>query len=221
MFNSFSRIYLCAGMKKTKPAVPDVSTEAKIKEAARKLFTQKGYAATRTRDIAAEAGINLALLNYYFRSKERLFDMIMAEHLMGLINGLAGMLNDPETTLEEKLHVFVNRYIDLLLEQPELPLFVLSEIKANPEALAKQMNLKVNLLESSFIKQFQEGIEAGKVAPVHPFHFILNLISMTVFPFIAGRLLKPMSNMSREQYNVLMEERRKLIPQWIKVMLFT
>ena len=61
-------------------AAGDPTTEEKIKEAARKLFTQKGFAATRTRDIAEEAGINLALLNYYFRSKQKLFDLIMKDH---------------------------------------------------------------------------------------------------------------------------------------------
>ncbi len=59
----------------------NASTEEKIKEAARRVFTQKGYAATRTRDIAEESGLNLALINYYFRSKEKLFDIIMLEHL--------------------------------------------------------------------------------------------------------------------------------------------
>ena len=66
---------------KIKPEIEkNPSTEEKIKEAARRVFTKKGYAATRTRDIAEESGYNLALINYYFRSKEKLFDIVMLEH---------------------------------------------------------------------------------------------------------------------------------------------
>src|SRR5947207_6934659 len=86
----------------------NLPTQEKIKEAARKIFMQKGYAATRTRDIAEEAGINLALLNYYFRSKEKLFDIIMLEKLFHFIEGIKDILNDKQTTLEEKIETVVN-----------------------------------------------------------------------------------------------------------------
>ena len=76
-------------MAKKKSVEVDLSTEEKIKEAAKKVFLKKGYAATRTRDIAEEAGINLALLNYYFRSKEKLFDLIMLEKLEKFFGAIA------------------------------------------------------------------------------------------------------------------------------------
>src|SRR6201987_5095264 len=106
----------------------NISTEEKIKQAARKIFMQKGYAATRTRDIAEEAGINLALLNYYFRSKEKLFDIIMLESLQSFRQSMVNVLNDKKTSLENKVETLVNNYLDLLLAQPEIPLFVLSEL---------------------------------------------------------------------------------------------
>jgi AcrR family transcriptional regulator len=81
----------------------DLSTEEKIKEAAGIVFTKKGYGNARTRDIAEEAGINLALLNYYFRSKEKLFNIVMAERIDKLFGVLVPILNDESTTLEEKL----------------------------------------------------------------------------------------------------------------------
>ena len=68
--------------------IEDSSTEEKIKAAARKVFTRKGFAATRTRDISEEAGINLALLNYYFRSKEKLFDLVMMENMQHFLIGM-------------------------------------------------------------------------------------------------------------------------------------
>jgi len=97
-----------------KKRVTDDSTEEKIKDAARMVFTEKGYAATRTRDIAEKAGINLALLNYYFRSKEKLFDMIMLEKLMHLMKGIVQVANDPEhgfvVVHDQDRHVLVDRH---------------------------------------------------------------------------------------------------------------
>src|SRR3982751_3793794 len=109
----------------------DASTEEKIKEAARKIFTQKGYAATRTRDIAEEAGLNLALLNYYFRSKEKLFDIIMLEKLQEFMTGIRALLSTETTSIEEKLTAIVSDYIDMLTKQPDLPLFIFTELRAN------------------------------------------------------------------------------------------
>jgi AcrR family transcriptional regulator len=114
-------------------AANDTSTEEKIKVAARKIFLRKGFAATRTRDIAEEAGLNLALLNYYFRSKEKLFDIIMLENLQHFIEGIKDILNDKQTSLAQKIEAIVNNYINLLMHQPELPLFVLHELRSHPK----------------------------------------------------------------------------------------
>ncbi|MEO6687147.1 MAG: helix-turn-helix domain-containing protein, partial [Dyadobacter sp.] len=111
----------------------DLSTEEKIMEAARKVFTEKGYAAARTRDIAEESGINLALLNYYFRSKEKLFELVMLEKVNKLFGTIIPILTDETTELEEKLDRIAESYIDLLLVNPDLPIFVLSEIRRRPE----------------------------------------------------------------------------------------
>src|ERR1700712_7216 len=103
-------------MKQQEEIVKNTSTEEKIKEAARRVFTRKGYDATRTRDIAEESGYNLALINYYFRSKEKLFDLIMVEHLQFFIHSIKGILDDRETTLKEKVRILVGHYIDMLIE---------------------------------------------------------------------------------------------------------
>lgn len=79
-----------------------MTTEERIKAAARKVFHQKGYAGTRTRDIAEEAGINHAMLNYYFRSKEKLFGIVMMETMTYFFKGVSAILNDESTSLEEK-----------------------------------------------------------------------------------------------------------------------
>src|SRR5271165_3203609 len=100
--------------------IPDIeggdSAEQKIKAAAQKLFTQKGYAAVRTREIAAEAGINLALLNYYFRSKEKLFELVMLENMTTFAEGAADIIHNESTSLDQKIELLVGHYIDILIK---------------------------------------------------------------------------------------------------------
>ena len=144
----------------------DHSTEEKIMAAARKLFTQKGYAATKTRDIAREAGINSALLNYYFRSKEKLFALIMRENLQQFAEGIALVANDSHTSLDEKLQKLVNHYTDMLLEKPEIPLFVINEIQTNPEDLINKMSLQEKIFSSHFFQQITQAAQSRKSGPL-------------------------------------------------------
>lgn len=200
-------------MAKVVKAEIDLSTEEKIKEAASKVFTKKGYGNARTRDIAEEAGINLALLNYYFRSKEKLFDIVMAERIQKLFGILTPVLNDTETTLEEKFEKITENYINMLIEHPDLPIFVLSELRNNPERFANRLQAKTHLTQSVFIKQLQE-----KGTEIHPFHFLMNLLGMIIFPFVGKPVLQTVTG-GEENYLALMEQRKKLIPEWLKMML--
>jgi len=198
---------------RTNPSA-DPSTEEKIKEAARKVFTRKGYAATRTRDIADEAGINLALLNYYFRSKQKLFEQIMLEKVQQLFGLIAPVLNDPTTSLESKVEVFVALYIDMISEHPDLPLFVLSEIRNHPDHFTETFHVGQLLRHSSFVQQLKE-----KRPDIHPLHFLMNTMSMTLFPFIAMPVFKAIGAADENQFRAMMQERKSLIPMWIKAML--
>lgn len=192
----------------------DLSTEQKIKAAARKVFTQKGYAATRTRDIAEEAGINLALLNYYFRSKEKLFEEVMMERMQQLFGTLMPILGDVRTSLEEKIDLIVNHYIDMLLENPDLPIFVLSEIREHPDRIQRKIPISDFLEQSHFIQQIREQ-QPG----INPIHFMLNILSMTVFPFAARPIFGSLPSVQETGFNAMMEARRLLIPKWVRAML--
>jgi AcrR family transcriptional regulator len=191
-----------------------LSTEEKFKEAARIVFTKKGYAATKTRDIAEQAGLNLALLNYYFRSKERLFEIVMIEKVQQLLAFMAPVLNNPDTSLHEKIDLITPSYIDMLLKNPDLPMFVLSEIRNNPERFAKMIQTNGNVLQSSFIRQI-----AAKKKGVNPIQLFLNFLGMLVFPFIVQPVLQTIVPMNEEAYNQLLEQRKRLVPQWMKMML--
>lgn len=200
----------------------DISTEERIKAAAQKVFQEKGYGQARTRDIADEAGINLALLNYYFRSKEKLFDIIMEESLHKVFGLIIGVVNDESLGLSEKINVIVARYMDSILENPNLPLFVLSEIQANPQQLINKAGVSEGLImDSYFYKQLQEHIDAKGLKYLTPLHIFINIVSMTVFPIVGKPLLiKLHSPMTDEDYFAFLNERRLLVPQWIKMMLY-
>lgn len=199
----------------------DISTEEKIKKAARKVFQGKGYGQARTRDIADEAGINLALLNYYFRSKEKLFDIIMEESMQQMFGLIVGVVNDESTGLSKKIDLIVNRYMDSLLENPNLPLFVLSEIQANPKKLMEKIGISENLIKNNYLyKQMQEQMDKKGIEGIVPLQIFINIVSMTVFPIVGKPLLISIhSPMTEDDYNNFINDRRKLIPQWIKMML--
>ena len=92
----------------------DISTEEKILISASKVFTEKGFSGTRTRDIAEEAGINLALLNYYFRSKEKLFEQVMKVKIVLLFGKIIPIITSEKTNLEEKIDLVSEKYFEIL-----------------------------------------------------------------------------------------------------------
>jgi AcrR family transcriptional regulator len=196
---------------------PDSSAEEKIKAAARKLFTHKGFAATKTRDIANEAGINLALLNYYFRSKEKLFEIIMLENLGHFFRGVVAIVSDEKTDFYKKIDLLADFYITKLLANPDVPLFVLNEARNNPKSLP----LQFNLMDTCFMRQFFAEGKAGRVKMINPGHLMMNILGLAIFPFAARPMVQRSRNINDEEYENLMMERKKLIPEWIKAMLAT
>jgi AcrR family transcriptional regulator len=203
--------------KKVKPAI-ESSAEERIKEAARKLFTQKGFAATRTRDIAEEAGINLALLNYYFRSKQKLFDLVMMENFQEFIKGITINFTDETMTFDQRIERIVVAYVDMLIRLPDLPMFILNEIKGNPSKIAAKLQGELAPMRQNFFKQLIASNKEGKTN-LEPFHFVANLVGLTVFPFIARPILQRVTGVTEEQFEQYMQDRKELVPIWIKAML--
>ena len=198
----------------------DITTEEKIRTAAFKIFQQKGFAGTKTRDIAEEAGINLALLNYYYRSKEKLFNIVMEESLKQLFSRLLLILGNPTTTISHKIDTIVNLYIDLLKENPNIPLFILSELQANPENLWKSLGAPDLLIQkAAVIQQIKEHMKKSGIENIDPFHIVVNMVSMTIFPFAAKPLIKILNKQDDEEFEQFIEIRRKMIPVWIKAMI--
>lgn len=197
----------------------DETTEIRIKETARKLFQEKGFDAVRTREIAEAAGINSALLHYYFRSKERLFHLIMVESINEMFSFLRQLIQDESTSLSEKIDLIVDGYINVIKANPNLALFVLNELHTNSGKLIKESSIEKNMLTDSVLfQQIKEQLDKKSIE-ISPLHIMLNTISLSVMPVIARPLIGYLYDEKVKDVSNFLEERRKLIPVWIKGML--
>ncbi|VBB48181.1 Transcriptional regulator, TetR family [uncultured Paludibacter sp.] len=202
-------------MKKMDNTFLDQSTEEKIKQSAEKVFMEKGFFGARTRDIAKDAGINLALVNYYFRSKENLFKIIMEEKLGVFFGFVIEILENPEKTLPEKIKILVNKYTDMLISLPDLPMFILNEIKQNPKFFEERLRVK-EPVNNGFATLLQANNFSSKEELMQ---VVLTLLGMTLFPFIAKDVVTNLLNFSPEDYYKMLNKRRELIPVWMEEIL--
>ncbi|WP_303822258.1 TetR/AcrR family transcriptional regulator [Apibacter mensalis] len=199
--------------------VRDVSTEQKIKEAAKRVFQKKGFGLTRTRDIAKEAGINLALLNYYYRSKENLFEIVMQESIEEMFSYLEHIMNNKQTTLTEKIDAGVLRYIEGMSKNSNLPLFLFSELQANPQHLFDRVKIPEGFIQDTYMfKQINAQINKEKLN-FTAIHFFINLVSMSIFPIIGQPFIKYVTKMDEKSFADFIEQRKTLVPIWLKSML--
>lgn len=193
----------------------DQNTEQKILNAAKAVFLERGLDGARMQDIADKAGINKALLHYYFRSKDKLFDVIFYEAAARFLPQL-GQLFGSDLPLFEKIEKFVHTYIDLLQENPHLPLFVLNEMqKVNGKDFFEKLWNGKKPAVHILAKQIDEAVKAGTIKPIKPVHLLLNIVSMSIFPFVARPIVKMVWNVNDPQFKTLMEERKKVVVQFI------
>ena len=192
----------------------ELSTEDKILLAASKVFTEKGFSGARTRDIAEEAGINLALLNYYFRTKEKLFEQVMKVKIVLLFGQIIPIITNEKTSLDEKIDLASVKYFDILTKNPNLPIFVLSEIQKKTSDVKSILPFEKVLNNSVLMKQIKE-----RKPEINPYHFLLNFLSMTVFPFLGKPILQSFDLMNDAEFQQFVEERKTMVPMWIKLML--
>ena len=189
-------------------------TEEKIKTAARKLFLKKGYRQTSVRNIATEAKINVSLMNYYFRSKEKLFEMIMIEYISGFFKEMMAMLDGTQLTVDQKVKLLAEKYIDLMIKQPDIPLFVLGEIRTHPESFIKRLGISGILAKIRFVKEL--GNDNRGKAGNNPLQLFVTLLGMTIFPFLARPMVMAAGKVSPKQFDMMMEERKLLVPLWFR-----
>lgn len=190
------------------------SIEAKIKETATKLFFEKGYEGTTIRDIVKEADTNVALLNYYFRSKEKLFNSILTENLIKLSAPVAQIVKS-DADLEGKIDQFLDVYTEYLLENPHFPVFLLSELQKKPQNFLDL--LPENNIFKSLAEIFQANIdESGKkLNEQDVLNLVTNLLAMTLMPIISKNLYLSFYKMDEENFMEFVRDRKPLIKKMI------
>jgi AcrR family transcriptional regulator len=193
------------------------TTEKGILDSARRVFTRKGYAAARMDEIAKEAGINRALLHYYFRSKERMFEKIFIERISQFFGGLVAILNS-EAPLTEKIRRIIDHDISTFQEHPELPLFIMQELSLNPERLPKFMQgagVNPKVVIDAFGAQVKKASRNGDMRATDGTQLLINIMSMCVYPFIARPMLRPALGLDEEGFRKMMERRKTEVAAFV------
>ena len=190
-------------MNKTK----NETTEIQILNAAKTVFQQKGMDGSRMQEIADEAGINKAMLHYYYRSKQILFEAVFNHAFALLAPQLNKILND-DSSIEEKIRNFTSNYISFVNKHPYLPNFVIQEINRNPGFVLKmKLNSGFPNIEK-FKEQVKNDVENGIIKPIKAEQLFINILSLSVFPFVATPLIKAFINTDDQGFKFLMEERK-------------
>lgn len=186
----------------------------RIIQAAAAEFLQKGSGGARMQVIADKAGINKALLHYYFRNKDKLFEAIFQTAFRQIFANVTEMIESDRPVLE-KLILFIDSYIDVLSANPDLPAFIAHEINRNPDRIYSML-FSGNFNPGKLIRQFSEEIGQGMIRPVAPHHLIVNIISMCIFPFIGRPMLnKILFAGDDQQHAQFMQERKEAITQFV------
>ncbi|MCB2221434.1 MAG: TetR/AcrR family transcriptional regulator [Bacteroidetes bacterium] len=192
----------------------DLNTEQKILKAARVVFTHKGFEGARMQEIADEAGINKALLHYYYRNKDKLFEEVFKEAFYTMVPQVIELLKS-DMPLFDKIRFFAEKYIDIFIQNPFIPGFVLHELSQNPKRIVDLIS-NLGIEPQIFLQQIQTEIEKGAIKPIDPRNLLTNLLAMCIFPFVAKPILKNiMFTKDDKAFTLFVEERKKSVPEFI------
>jgi AcrR family transcriptional regulator len=192
----------------------DSNTEENILRAATSIFQKRGLAGARMQEIADEANINKAMLHYYYRSKQKLFEAVFMQAFKTLVPHINGIFNS-EATVFEKIRRFADSYISFVMENPYLPTFLIQEINNNPEFAKTFFSANISPEPILFVQQISEEIKNGTIRPIDPKQLVLNLISLSAFPFVGSGMVKEILKVDDKSFNSMMEERKTLVAELI------
>jgi len=205
-------------MVKTRVATTgsDRDAEHRIIAAAHAVFVRRGTAGARMQEIADEAGVNKALLHYYFRNKRRLADAVFQRAIQRLFERVAEVLGSDEP-LEAKVETLIGLYLDQLSKAPFLPGYVLAELNQHPERatqFAASMRARRVAMLATLNRQLKARIRAGTLRRIPTRQFIVNLVSLCIFPFAARPMICAVLNLDADGFVRFIEERKKVLPEF-------
>jgi TetR/AcrR family transcriptional regulator len=189
----------------------EVGLEQKILETAEQLFLEKGFAMTSTTEIAKKAGCNQALVHYYFRTKENLFQSIF-ERKIKLVVADFQAREAPGLSFEERLKIKIESHFEMVRANPRLPFLVMNEFTTNPariEAFRKKHMADSGSILSQFEEELQKEIKAGRIRETTTLDIIMNVVSLNAMLFMAGNIFKSISQLSDAQYEMVIEHRKQ------------
>lgn len=190
------------------------STEEKILNAAHSIFIQKGMDGSRMQEIADKAKINKALLHYYFRTKQKLFEAIFKKVFSQIFPNIKELIQS-ELPIEEKLSIFVEKYINLLQKNPFLPSFILKEVNRDPDFIASGIKDQ-GINPSEIFIMFEKEMKNGKIRKMDPRDLFINILGMCIFPLAAKPLLKIMFfENSKKTYDDFITKRKITVKEFI------
>lgn len=199
----------------------DNDTEQRILDAAHAVFLRRGTAGARTQEIADEAGVNKALLHYYFRSKDRLAEAVFGRIMRGMFPPLVAILGS-DLEIEEKVHRFVAFELDVLAKNPFVPAYLIAEMNQHPDRVPQLVKSLTGLelggvvpeVRATLQRQLDAGAAAGTLRSMAAEQFFVNLVSLCVFPFAARPLICAALQLDATGFQRLTEQRKTALPQF-------
>ena len=204
---------------RTKTARRDGDTEQRILDAAHVVFVRRGTAGARMQEIAAEAGVNQALLHYYFRNKEQLARAAFERAAKGFMPAVVQVMAS-DLDLEEKVRRIVELELDHLSRAPYLPGYIIGEVTYQPERAAQLIDAVTGLAPKelgprvlgALRKQIKERVRAGVMRPIAPESFIVNLMALCIFPFAVRPMIQAMLGLDDRRFGQFITRRRRELP---------
>ena len=195
------------------------STEEKILAAAEETFVTDGYEGARMQNIADKAGINKAMLHYYFRSKELLFEKIFEMKSKFFFPAVKDMMLNEDLSFIEKMEVFVEHYVEFLTKYPFIPFFVIRTVNSSgTQGFIEKLPFKASLVEG-VVSAYHRDHKKGMVADIDPYQFLLSVIGMCVFPFLARPILKVVFETKEGKFEEMMNTRIPEVQIYIRKIL--
>jgi len=189
-------------------------TELTIKEAAKKVFLLNGLKGARMQTIADEAGINRAMLHYYFRTKERLFEVIFSD-AMNEMNDRMGAIAEADLTIFKKIEHFIHGYSEKASENPEFDLFVMNEFRQNPKFFEQLMRTSsTGRSIRSFITELEKASNRKEIVG-DPHQIFLSMMGLCIFPYAAMTMIRTMIGKSESAYQKILNERKAFLIQFL------
>jgi TetR/AcrR family transcriptional regulator len=190
-------------------------TRERILDAAHAVFLRKGTANSRTQEIADEAGVNKALVHYYFGTKAALADAIFERSMGTLIPLIFGILADENRSIEQKVRAIVREQINFHSAHPYVAGYMVSEMHAEPQRMAALVGTRGGPPLDVLGRQLREAAKAGTMRPINPQQFVVNMMGLLIFPFALRPGLSVMLNLDPSGWTAFMEERKRLLPDLI------